>query len=164
MEPKYAENIIVGVIFKKKFQWYVTDKNIWKMDYRRLYDDWHVTYQRRGKSEVEFVKEVGSFGEFLGTRFRIPVLDKDTAKQFLKEISGDAMSGGELAYLFTRAESDEQRRALVPSLLVDFDSKQFYSQYPEQENFEQFVPAGWRAARQDFTPFVPAAERYWAEV
>ena len=164
MEPKFAENIIVIVLFKKKFRWYCTDKALWKMDYLELYDDYHDLYINRGKSDLDFVKEVGSFGEFSSSRFRIRVLDRDTAKEFLKKIDKDEVSAGELAYEFLRAESDEQRRALVPSLLVDFDSRQFYSQYPEQDNFEQFVPAGWRAARQDFTPFVPAAERYWAEV
>ena len=69
--PKYKENIIVAVVFRKHFEWYVAPKNLWKMDYRRLYDDWHVTYQRRGKSEVEFVKEVAASGRpilFVGTK------------------------------------------------------------------------------------------------
>ncbi len=35
--PKYGENIIVGVMFKKHFEWYVAPKNLWKMDYKKLY-------------------------------------------------------------------------------------------------------------------------------
>lgn len=163
MEPKYAENIIAGVLFKKKFQWYLTDKSIWKLDYRRLYDDWHLTYQNRGRSDLDFVREVGSFGEFLSTRFRIPVVDRDTAKDFLKQLRDNAISGGELAYQFVRAESAEQRRALVPVFFVDFDNKRFFSQFPEKDNFEQYAPEGWQSAYADFTACIPAAERYWIE-
>lgn len=163
MEPKYAENIIAGVIFKKKFQWYLTDKTIWKLDYRKMYDEWHETYRQRGKTEVEFVKEVGSFGEFLSTRFRIPVVDRDNAKEFLKQLRDSAVSGGELAYQFVRAETAAQRLALVPVFLVDFDNKRFFSQFPEKENFERYVPAGWQGAYADFTAYVPADERYWIE-
>ena len=57
MEPKYAENIIAGVIFKKKFQWYLTDKTIWKLDYRKLYDSYDALYRRRRKSKADFPLE-----------------------------------------------------------------------------------------------------------
>ena len=109
------------------------------------------------------MREVGSFGEFLSTRFRIPVVDRDTAKDFLKQLRESEISGGELAYQFVRAETAEQRRALVPVFLVDFDSKRFFSQFPEKDNFEQYAPAGWQRAYADFTAYVPAAERYWIE-
>ncbi len=33
LEPIYAENVIVGVIHKKQFQWYVTDRELWYLDY-----------------------------------------------------------------------------------------------------------------------------------
>ena len=36
LEPLYAENIIVGVIYNKKFKWYVTDKELWFLDYNKL--------------------------------------------------------------------------------------------------------------------------------
>ena len=29
LEPIYAENVIVGVVYKKQFQWYVTDRELW---------------------------------------------------------------------------------------------------------------------------------------
>ena len=34
--PKYKENIIVAVVFRKHFEWYVAPKNLWKMDYNKL--------------------------------------------------------------------------------------------------------------------------------
>lgn len=162
MKPKYAENIIVGVMFKKKFRWYCTDKSLWKMDYLRLYDDYHDLYRSRGKSEMEFVKEVGSFGEFSSSRFRIRLLERDTAKEFLKKIESDELASGELAYEFLRAESDEQRKALIPSLFVDFDRSEFYSQFPGEDEFLRYLPDGWRGAKADFSKLIPQDDRYWA--
>ena len=161
MEPKFAENIIVIVLFKKKFRWYCTDKALWKMDYLELYDDYHDLYINRGKSDLDFVKEVGSFGEFSSSRFRIRVLDRDTAKEFLKKIDKDEVSAGELAYEFLRAESDEQRRALVPALFVDFDHSEFYSQFPGDEDFLHYLPQGLRGAESDFSHLIPQDDRYW---
>jgi len=161
MEPKFAENIIVIVLFKKKFRWYCTDKALWKMDYLELYDDYHDLYINRGKSDLDFVKEVGSFGEFSSSRFRIRVLDRDTAKEFLKKIDKDEVSAGELAYEFLRAESDEQRRALVPALFVDFDHSEFYSQFPGDEDFLPYLPQGLRGAESDFSHLIPQDDRYW---
>ena len=161
MEPKFAENIIVIVLFKKKYRWYCTDKSLWKMDYLELYDDYHDLYINRGKSDLDFVKEVGSFGEFSSSRFRIRVLDRDTAKEFLKKIEKDEVSAGELAYDFLRAESDEQRRALVPALFVDFDNSVFYSQFPGDQDYLRYLPEGWRGAESDFSHLIPQDDRYW---
>ena len=163
MEPKYGENIIVATVFKKKFQWYCTDKSFWKLDYRRLYEEYQETYRRRGKGLMEFTKEVGSFGEFISSRYRIPVLDKDTAKDFFRHIITEQTSAGELGYALMRAENDESKRALYPSLFVDFDGKRFFSMYPENEPFERYAPAGWQSARADFTSLIPQDERYWTE-
>lgn len=35
--PEYCENIIVGVINKKSFSWYVTKTDIWYLDYGKKY-------------------------------------------------------------------------------------------------------------------------------
>ena len=165
MEPKYCENIIVGVIFKKKFQWYCTEKSIWKLDYRALYADYQNTFRMRGLGLVEFTKQVGSFSEFLSSRFRIPVVDKDTATAFLEQIMLNQISAGELMYESTRAETDEQRKALVPALFVDFDGRRFYSQYPEKdEKFEKYAPSGWESRYADFTRFIPREEQYWLDI
>lgn len=169
MEPKLAENTVAFVVYKKQYQWYCTDKMLWKLDYRRLYDDYRRLYRRRGRSDVDFVREAGSFSEFISSRFRIPVVDRDTAKNFLKQIEAHQTSAGELAYLWTRADSEDARSGLLPSFYVDFDSKTFYSQYrktgtdDEQDgNFEAYAPAGWRSAYADFLHLIPPAEQYWS--
>lgn len=163
MKPKFAENIVVVVMFKKKYRWYCTDKSLWKMDYLRLYDDYYFRYLQRGKTELEFVKEVGSFGEFSSSRFRIRLLDRGTAKEFLKKIEGDEISAGELAYDFLHAESEIERKARIPALFVNFDKSEFYSQFPGDEEFLRYLPDGWRGATADFTHLIPPDDRYWVE-
>lgn len=163
MKPKFAENIVVVVLFKKKYRWYCTDKSLWKMDYLRLYDDYYFRYLQRGKTELEFVKEVGSFGEFSSSRFRIRLLDRGTAKEFLKKIEGDEISAGELAYDFLHAESEIERKARIPALFVNFDKSEFYSQFPGDEEFLHYLPDGWRGATADFTHLIPPDDRYWVE-
>ncbi len=163
MQPKFAENIVVVVLFKKKYRWYCTDKSLWKMDYLRLYDDYHFLYLQRGKTELEFVKEVGSFGEFSSSRFRIRLLDRGTAKEFLKKIEGDEISAGELAYDFLHAESEIERKARIPALFVNFDKSEFYSQFPGDEEYLRYLPDGWRGATADFSHLIPPDDRYWVE-
>lgn len=163
MQPVYDENIIVIVLFKKKYRWYCTEKSLWIMDYLRYYDAYNFQYQRQGRSGLEFVKEVGSFGEFCSSRFRIRLLDRDTAKDFLKKIEKEEVTAGELAYDFMHAETPEQRLALTPSLFVDFDHSVFYSQYTGTTDFMSYLPEGWYAQQGDFSGLLPQDDRYWLE-
>lgn len=167
MNPEFAENIIVYTIYKKKAQWYCTDKLIWQMDFRALYEAYYEKGRKMKKSEAEIVKWLGTFSEFISSRYRIPVLDRDTAPKFFEAIILDRTSAGELSYLWARADlSDEtQRLALLPSLYVDFDKKVLYSQYQEQDmSFEALVPQGWQGAYYNFFSMIPQDEQYWKEV
>ncbi|MBR4200193.1 MAG: hypothetical protein IKQ91_02805 [Oscillospiraceae bacterium] len=164
MKPEFAENIIVYTIFKKKAQWYCTDKLIWQMDFRKLYDAYREKGRQMKKTEGEIAKWIGTFSEFISSRFRIPVLDRDTAPQFFEAIVLDQTSAGELAYQWTRTETEEDRLALLPSLYVDFDKKVLYSQYPEQDmSYDDLVPDGWKGAYYNFLSMIPQAEQYWKE-
>lgn len=162
MEIK-EDQIIVGTMFKRKLQWYVTDQTIWRLDYRRYYDSLDQRYKREGKPLYQFVREVGSFGEFLQSRFRIPVVDASTAKEFFEHIMLAAADSAELAYLFMRAQSDAEKKRLLPSLYVNFDTSTLYSQLPASERIEAFVPEGWRGLRQSFDKLIPLNDRYWVE-
>ncbi len=163
MQPIFAENIIVIVMFKKKLRWFCTDKTLWKLDYLRYYDDYYFRYMQRGKTEYQFVKEVGSFGEFSSSRFRIRILDRGTAKEFLKKIEADETSAGELAYEFLHAKSDEEKRARIPALFVNFDKSEFYSQFPGDEEYLRFLPPEWHGYESDFSHLIPEEDRYWVE-
>lgn len=35
IKPLYAENIIVGVKYKNKFNWYITEPDLWYLDYNQ---------------------------------------------------------------------------------------------------------------------------------
>lgn len=35
--PEYCKNVIVGVIHKNVFSWYVTEIGIWYLDYNKRY-------------------------------------------------------------------------------------------------------------------------------
>ena len=161
MSSQENDTILVGVRFKNQFSWYRTDPSIWKLDYRKLYDSYDALYRRRRKSMADFVREVGSFGEFIASRFRIPVVDKDTAPKFFEEIMLQKLDSAELAYSWTRAKEDAERQALLPVLFVDFDAKTLYSCDPERGKFEAFVPDGWRGLYQDFKRLIPLQDRFW---
>jgi len=45
--PKKNKNIVVGVIYKRHFEWYVAPRKLWKMDYRKLYSVWKLLYKKR---------------------------------------------------------------------------------------------------------------------
>jgi len=157
------EQIIVGTMFKKKFQWYVTDQTIWRLDYRKYYDSLNLKYKKQGRSLVEFVREIGSFGEFIQSRFRIPVVEKSTAKDFFEKIMLSATDSAELAYNYMRAETDEERRKLIPVLYVDFDGRTLYSQLAAEPGMEAFVPDGWKGLHKSFEKLIPQKDRYWEE-
>ena len=35
IKPLYAENIIVGVKYKNKLNWYITESDLWYLDYNQ---------------------------------------------------------------------------------------------------------------------------------
>ncbi|MBR3267320.1 MAG: hypothetical protein IKI58_01095 [Oscillospiraceae bacterium] len=156
------DQIIVGTMFRNQLRWFVTDKTLWRLDYRKYYDDLYAKYQKKGRSLVEFVREIGSFGEFCQSRFRIPLLDKSTAAEFFEKIMLSAADTAELAYLYMRAE-ESQKSALLPLLYVNFDTKALYSLLPKEDRLEAYVPDGWKGLRQNFAMMIPLKDRYWAE-
>ena len=44
MDPEYCENVIAGILYKRTFNWYITSKLIWRMDYRKEYKMWQDFY------------------------------------------------------------------------------------------------------------------------
>ena len=63
-----------------------------------------------------------------------------------------------------REEDDrEERLSFNPVILIDFDDCRLFSQYPEAESYENFVPEGWSGAYQEFDALLPKEERYWLD-
>ena len=114
MEPIYAENIIVGVVYEKIFSWYVTNKEIWFLDY----NIW---------SEAFDVCDENSNYDDCIERRGIPVVNCTTAKQFLNNLSDYQITANELRKKLqdkrAKQEDLEDYLDFSPSLYVDFDKK-----------------------------------------
>ncbi len=157
--PKYGENIIVGVIYKKHFEWYVAPKNLWKMDYKKLYSVWKTLYERSGMSLALFEADKGTFEQFCRKRWGIEVLNDDTASHFLGHLFKCRYSADELRLLRMIAH-DDRKNDYDKSLFIDFDSRIMYSQFPKPENFENFVPDGWTGKYGDFSRYIPSDKQF----
>ena len=150
LEPIDAENVIVGVIHKKQFQWYVTDRELWYLDY--------VKFAQAFESHL-------AVDEYIEPeRKGIEILSSENAELFLKRIQSYKADAATLLKLFEdKIESGEEEDVLdfIPSFLVDFDQKVFYSLFPEPASFEEYVPSDWKGTYEDFTALIPETEKYW---
>ncbi|WP_219619283.1 hypothetical protein [Carnobacterium maltaromaticum] len=121
----YAENIIVGVKYKGSFNWYITDTELWYLDYNQA-----------GYSTDQYPEE----------RRNISVLNKNTASAFFRNIENDRSSTNSIKLNFFKELSKNKAEARYnynPSLLIDFDNQIFYSNYPESISFEEYIPDNW---------------------
>lgn len=158
LTPKYCENIIVGVTYKRKFHWYVTDKLLWFLDYNKMYKALQDLYNQMGRSQKRFIYEVGDFNSFCEERWGIAVVNNSTAKDFLDKIGKYEVFSDELKNMF---DSASDKSDYFPVLYVNFDKKELYSYFPEPESFEDFVPDDWKGIYQNFDNIILKSERYW---
>ncbi|PEP88846.1 hypothetical protein [Bacillus toyonensis] len=155
LEPLYAENIIVAVIYKNEFKWYVTDKELWFLDYIKLDN----AYKNLGVS-IEDNDEPGE-------RNGIQVLNNENVEVFLLRINKYNVTKEELTYLLLEniksKHAGEDLLDFSPVLLINFDNKILYSMFPEPASYENYVPKDWIGTYEDFTKFIPTAEKYWID-
>ena len=157
--PKYGENIVVGVMFKRHFEWYVAPKNLWKMDYKKLYSVWKFAYEKSGRSLQQLEADIGSYEEFCKKRWNIEIIDGFTASHFLPHLFNCRYSADELRLLRMVAH-DDRKKDYDASLFINFDTNTMYSQFPKPESFENFVPVGWHSEYRNFMLLVPSEKRY----
>jgi hypothetical protein len=158
VEPEYAQNIIVGVLFQGFWRWYVTDRDWWYLDYTK-YD-----------YPVKMVGYVPPKPESHVRRFDIAILNEHTAPLFFTKIADYRTSTRELSeklienLIETWSNGGNEIYTLTdfaPTLFVDFDHRHFYSYFPEPFYFENYVPDGWASDYKDFFSLIPAEQRYW---
>jgi hypothetical protein len=93
------------------------------------------------------------------------VLNEETASAFLQAIQEEQVTAIELrSELHHFRETDptgDEWFKYVPSFLVDFDKRLFFSMFPEPASFEHYMPDGWIGSYKDFLDMVPEKERYW---
>lgn len=154
IQVEYGENIIVAVVFRNKWSWYVTEKDYWFLDLIKL----EKAFLNKGYG----LPNLGDYSD----RFDIGVLDENSLDKFLNEISELKVSLVELRELVLKLacssiESESFPTELTPSLLVDFDNKLLMSCFPEPASFEDYVPNSWKGLYENFLDKVPMQERYW---
>ena len=129
--PEYNENIIVGVLYNKVFNWYVTDKEIWYLDYQKRIN----AFNEKGfEVKEEYIDEA---------RKEILILNSSNAKTFLKRIEKLKIESMQLRKLLQKARNlndDSWIYDFRPSLYVDFDSRKLFSLYAESASYEDYVP------------------------
>jgi len=153
IQPMYAENIIVGILYENSFGWYVTDKELWFLNYKKLDDAYGM------------LDDAPLFEEPL-ERKNIKILDVNNIKEFLGQIKDQLYSSIELQRLLKekRAKLKECGYDLLdysPSLYIDFDHKTLYSLFPEPASYEDYVPDTWEGKYEDFTQYISSENRYW---
>lgn len=151
MQPLYNELIIVGVTYNNNFKWYVTDKEIWYLDYNKLDHAYGANYNLQEPEE----------------RRNLRVLDGNNVQDFLDNVKQYECSTEELR-LGVKAkrkviEDADDILDFSPSLYVNFDKKFLISLFPEPASFEDYVPKGWRGEYGDFTKDIPVQDIFWME-
>ena len=150
--PEYAENIVVAVVYNGNFSWYVTDKEIWYMDYEKRIN----VFQEKGfQITLDMVDDA---------RKDLLILDTDNVQLFEKKLLAfKATTAGLQEFMNMAKEEDEEewRYDYSPSLYFNFDHKIMYSSYREYANYEGYVPNGWHSAYKSFLEDIPYPFRYW---
>ncbi|UAC48790.1 hypothetical protein K6959_02140 [Bacillus aquiflavi] len=143
VNPKYAEQVLVGIQYKNSFSWYLGDCEMWYLDYNEA-----------GYLPSEYEKE----------REGIPILTKDTVDAFLERIEQNKINTEDIKRKFLSELEENPNDAIYdyrPFFLVDFDNSIFYSQFPESISFEEYIPKDWKGYFQKFYENVPDKFRYW---
>ncbi|MDM5340498.1 hypothetical protein QUF84_25230 [Fictibacillus enclensis] len=147
-KPQYAENIIVLVKYNENYKWFVTDKEIWFLDLKKLIS----SYREKGFE----IPNPDDFSE----RFGIAVVNEDTVEAFLQEVSEFEVNNEELRKMLVQKTYNDVTD-MLPSLYVDFDDKKLISFYPEPASYEFYVPEGWRGEYEQFIELIPKDYCYW---
>ena len=145
LEPLYSENIIVAVIYNNELKWYITDKELWFLDYNKLdsaYENLGISIEDNDEPEE---------------RRGLKVLDNENIDIFLKRINKYVVTKEELNYLLLKniGSNSEDLLDLSPVLLINFNNKTLYSMFPEPASYEEYVPKGWSGKYEDFTELIP---------
>lgn len=147
MKPKYATELIVGIINEGTFNWYILRSDICILDLNVLED----AYKKKGYN----------FTIYESYRFGIRVVDEKTKDMFLDKIKQFIISTDELKKMMTDEKDSNALLGYNPSILIDFDKRILLSYYPESESYEEYVPKDWKERYQYFQDIIPSKFRYW---
>lgn len=158
--PEYCENIIVGVMYKNKFSWYVTKIYLWYLDYKIRYDGIKQRYIDMGRSQKRFEYEVGSYERFCGDRWGIAIVDSnEDIDKFIGKIEKYKVPCEELKEYRLIADDEDD---FYPVLLVDFDKKILYNYIQEPYFLHEYVPKGWQGKYENFYHLIPQNQLFFS--
>lgn len=149
--PDCNENIIVGVFYNRKFSWFLTDKEIWFLDYRKRID----AFKEKGFHIEEYIDDI---------RKDTLILNSDNAKIFLEKIKAYQIDSKKLRELLEKSKTpddDSWYYDFRPGLYVDFDSCKLFSLYSEPSSYEEYTPKDWESKYFDFMEIIPDDYKYW---
>lgn len=140
------EQFIVYAIYNGEGKWYISDKEIWYLDYKKRVE----AYRKIGcEIKEEYIDE---------RRRNLLCLEEDSTLLFLKRIVEDEWSTSEVRKIFFNNQENDDYK---PSLYVDFDKKILYSMYVEPASYEDYVPTNWYAKHENFLNLIPVEKCYW---
>ena len=146
VEIDLNEQFIIYVIYKGCGKWYISDKEIWYLDYQKRIEE----YRKIGcEIKEEYIDE---------RRKDLLCIEEDNDLLFLKRIEEDECSTGDLKKYFLQNQEEDDYK---PSLYVDFDKKLLYSMYIEPASYEDYAPVGWNAKYKNFLNIIPIEKCYW---
>ena len=148
----FPTEIICGVRYNGDFSWYVSDRELWFLDYTILESNL-VSY---GYSMDNLILD--------SKRRHTKILTKENAGQFLNQMVEFEISSKDLQFYFLESVTeldDSWYYDFQPSLFIDFDNNSLYSQYSESESFENYIPLGWTGLFCNFWDLIPEPQRFW---
>lgn len=165
LEPKYAENIIVGVIFASNWNWYVSPPWLWILDLEQY--DKHQGFGDRGLKlgTISYDRAITVVNKDTGSAFLDMMKQYEVSTDHLRKFVRDGVPIERLANA-TKEEAKQifsSALKLFPSLEVDFDQQILRTAYAEQMHirFEAHLPLGWQGYDNEVTRYVPEDYKYW---
>lgn len=147
-EINFNEQFIVFAIYNRNANWYISDKEIWFLDYQKRIE----AYKNRGYDiPSEYIDE---------RRKDLLYIDESCLQLFIDRIKKDRCPVSELKEMLKQSDP-EYESDYSPSLYVDFDKHIVYSMYSEDASYEDYVPVDWDGQYKDFLTLIPSQERYW---
>lgn len=140
LEPIYDTNIVVGIKLENNIEWYILDKYMCFMD----------------GNNIEFSGEVQEI------RKKIPMFSEKNVAPFLKQIEKYKMNMDIMRlHILEALKTNKDLEDYFPIILMDFDQKIFFSQYPEPIDFEYYLPENWKEEYTNFRKYIPEEKQYW---
>lgn len=152
LELVHHDNVVVLIKYNGEHQYYVSDKELWILDLKKLEEAFEIIGYDINPLEDE--------------RIRFDILAKRQYSVYKDKITKYKVSYEELSdyyQLFQLTKKPEEDiREILPAFYIDFDKKIFYSFHPELSSYEEYIPEGWQEFLiDDSEKVIPSNMAYW---